>query len=167
MRFEEVRKDIDRIEKKEEVTLEDIMKIISDLGLDIMSSTEGLTIQQLPVDDSTELFDYLRRWAQTLRAIVKEHRGELVQEKRFSKLESLSDYLSDWEQEAQAQTSKKTGTNCSISEIVEEYDSDEAKMKACMYLQGGFDEHQKQFDDKNQELLYAKKKLAIDMLKID
>lgn len=167
MRFDVVRKDIDRIEKKEEVTLEDIMKIISDLGLDIMSSTEGLPIQRLPVDDSTELFDYLSRWAQTLCIIVKRHRDQLVQDEQFSELESLSDYLSDWEQEAQAQMSKKTGGSCSIREIVEEYDSDEEKMKACMDLQSVFDEHQKQFDDKNRELLYEKKKLAIDMLKID
>ncbi len=167
MRFEEVRKDIDRIENKEEVTLEDIMKITSDLGLDIMSSTEGLSIQQLPVSDPGELSDYLRRWAQTLRIIVRKYRNQLVKEERFSKLEELSNYLSDWEQEAQAQTSKKTGTNCSISEIVEEYDSDEAKMKACMDLQGVFDEHLKQFEDKNQELLHEKKKLAVNMLKFD
>lgn len=167
MKFDVVRNDIDRIEKKEEVTLEDMMKIISDLGLDIISSTEGLAIQQLPVDNPTELLNYLRRWAQTLCAIVEEHRDQLVQEKRFSKLEKLSKYLSDWEQETQDQMSKKTEDNCSIREIVEEYDSDEEKMKACMDLQSVFDEHQKQVDDKNQELLYEKKKLAIDMLKID
>lgn len=171
MKFEIVRHDIDLIEKKKNVALEDIMKLISDLGLDIKRSDDEVPIQQLPVLNPADLSLYLRQWAQALSLILNKHRDELVQESRFSKLETLCNALSQWEQETAAGTASGEGTlreqNGSIVEILSEYELKEEQMKVCLELQEVFQEHLKQIEAKKCELVHEKKKLAVQMLRFD
>lgn len=171
MKFDVIRQDIDLIEQKKQVTLEDIMKLISDLGLDISSSFEDASIQDLPVVNTQDLSVYMRQWALTLSVILEEHRDELVQESRFSRLEALCNALSQWEQETATGGASGEGTqgeqNGSIAEILSEYESKEEQMKVCLELQEVFQEHLKQVEEKKCELVHEKKKLAIQMLRFD
>lgn len=160
MEFLRVREYLDRVEKKDEVNIEDALLIT--LGL-----SEDLELLDLSIGDAQIFSKYLRQWSNLIKMLIQQHEDRLVVEKGFSRLEKICNFLKEWECQATPKDVDTKEDIFDIGEYLSEKESDEDKFIACMELQSVFNEHAEFFRNINDELAHEKKKLAIDMLQME
>lgn len=154
------RQNLDIVERKSEINIEDVLFIISGL-------CDDCPLTELPVGDAHEFGDSLRKWANMVVLLVKHHREKLIPEKSYSKLEKICEFFKAWEAEMVSVEKQRNEDIFDMKNYLTEYGSNEEKLIACMKLMSVFREHGELFDQMKRGLEYVEKELIIDMLQTE